>query len=835
MQVVSVSPFQVASLTWQPSGGRYALTVVAKGTFELAPGHARLAATQDVANEHDNHWNDDSSRSIYCPSDMAPFKRKADVVLVGEAFSPGGEPARSVLARLSVGTIDKVIEVACDRFFGQHGELTEGERFARMPLRYERAAGGPHGTNPVGIDREGERDRYGRMPVPNLVRPGVVVNNVNDLIEPVGFGPIASSWPTRRALLGKHAHTWSDTMWQRAPIPADIDFGFFNVAPLDQRVDELRENERIVLENLHPYEARLVCHLPGYRPRAFVERHGAARDLPMIADTLWIDTSRSICTVTWRGRINLDGPNERGRVYVGMEKPGVQLTWATVRQLAAVMAGTGIRDEQTADGIEEEHTAIGVYGAQAPAALPFRAQAGATAAPVGSRMAATPPRRSGATSAIPLVGGADAVPTWLRTDPSMRARPASAPPPSHDSAPAALEMRQSPWAQAGTAAPVSPAPAAPPATSSPPPSSSVSQTEPGPAEGSQPAAERARAASGPAFSSPPPIQPLPPVAVSTPLGAGALIPSPPAVRPPNPMEALYDAPMPMDAPSDGLAPHERVQRARAPQNEIVELIWHDSEQMSKIRSQPTWAEVLAELAKAEHDEPVDFDEAPPPEEPPDVAERRDVVAVMTRAIAVGAPGMEQAMLDSVDPNGHFDPPMVLASGKLEFPFDQLETLKATLAAVTPLIAGNKELQDTVDAVKELMQTPWLEGAGAGEVAEGLTEKVRAAFKRGDRIVDPGYLDSHTERILLERRCYQRRTLLGGKWIRALLAPSASKVKIPTYIPEALATELPMFTSFAARVIGEAHVQQDQYETHTTAIKVAAFGRVIKFTRSPQIY
>ena len=41
----------------------------------------------------------------------------------------------------------------------------------------------------------------------------------------------------------------------------------------------------------------------------------------------------------------------------------------------------------------------------------------------------------------------------------------------------------------------------------------------------------------------------------------------------------------------------------------------------------------------------------------------------------------------------------------------------------------------------------------------------------------------------------------------------------------------MFKSFAARIIAEAHVQQDQYESCDTSLKVVAFGRVITFTRA----
>ncbi len=55
----------------------------------------------------------------------------------------------------------------------------------------------------------------------------------------------------------------------------------------------------------------------------------------MTCDTLWIDTDRSMCTLTWRGQITLDHPAMEGRVVVAMEMIGRQLAWSTVEELAA--------------------------------------------------------------------------------------------------------------------------------------------------------------------------------------------------------------------------------------------------------------------------------------------------------------------------------------------------------------------------------------------------------------------------------------------------------------------------------------------------------------------
>jgi hypothetical protein len=92
----------------------------------------------------------------------------------------------------------------------------------------------------------------------------------------------------------------------------------------------------------------------------------------------------------------------------------------------------------------------------------------------------------------------------------------------------------------------------------------------------------------------------------------------------------------------------------------------------------------------------------------------------------------------------------------------------------------------------------------------------------------GYLEAHTERLLLEQRYYQKRTLLGQEWIRALLTPSgaAAGEAIPTYLPERLSKELPMFQRFRARAVVEARLQLDQFEVHPSALRVVALGRVV---------
>ncbi|UQA62403.1 DUF2169 family type VI secretion system accessory protein [Polyangium aurulentum] len=882
MEVVSVCPFRVASLVWQPRRGGWVLSVVCKATYDLAPVQARLAVEQDEPNEGDNHWDDDPARSIYSPSDLVPFKVRADVVLVGNAFAPRGEPARSIMTRLVVGSIDKSIEAFGERVFGQDGSLREGNRVSKVPLRYERAAGGPETHNPVGVRQDLPPDAYGAAPVPNLQPPGLLVASRADTITPTGYGPIAPTWPSRMEKLGAYASVLGNARWSEHPVPDDIDPSYFNCAPHDQQIDTLRDSERIVLENLHPQHARLVTSLPGLHPRAFILRPGAgAQDLAMKCDTLWIDTDRGQCTVTWRGQIGLDRPNALGRVVVAMEEPGQRLSWSDVERALTASASVQIVDEQTdATSIETLPETPGPAGRRPPplpprpGTLPFHPPSDAPAKPTSPGLDALrgmntsgvrrdesdPSARRSANTGLPFVAPSNAPPVAPAPQAAGLPRPGDASPPWL----AGARASQPSLAAASPAVPnatpfMAPAPPVAPMTPQPPPPPVPQMApqpppmapQPAPAPASLPIdspwASSASRPSGDAIAPPPAVAagamaaslagvgavaaftassqaaPLPPQGVGNAATSGVAAASNAAAA-----ASQWTTP-PADTPA--VAPAvtpARTTSYRGPTRDVVDLLWFDPKSVSSVRVHPRWKPMLDKLKPEPEDLDLDFDDTPKPKDPPEMVERRDIFAVLTRGETTDAEGIHEAIADAVTDDGTFTPPLVLVVGELQFPFDELETLKATVTAVTPLIAGDKKLKETVDTVNELLKTPWLQSSSG--VAEGLTQRVKEAFAQGNRMLPPSYLDTHTERMLLEQRHYQKRTVFGEPWLRSVLVPGGSQTSMPAYLPESLSKKLPMFQRFRARIIAEAHMQQDEYESHPAALKVVAVGRVVSLAR-----
>jgi hypothetical protein len=320
MDVRLSCPLRVATVPWQPEPGCHALCLICKATYRLEPGTAQLDPVQLAPALNDRHWNDAESRSLYAPSDLVPVKLRAEVLLVGRAVSPTGRPVDSIRTRLCVGSVDKRLEVFGARFVTPEGKLVQESKILDVSLWYERAAGGPGTANPVGV-KTNARDARGWRVLPSILPAGHRLRGPRDEIPPAGYGPIAASWPLRRSKIRSAATPFDPNGWWDEPLPRGLDLSYFNAAPADQQLGELPADVTIVLENLVARHPQLTTRLPGLRPRAMLKRRRGRRErVSMRADTLWIDSARAICTLIWRGRVELEQIDEPGRIEIVMEQ-----------------------------------------------------------------------------------------------------------------------------------------------------------------------------------------------------------------------------------------------------------------------------------------------------------------------------------------------------------------------------------------------------------------------------------------------------------------------------------------------------------------------------------
>jgi hypothetical protein len=172
----------------------------------------------------------------------------------------------------------------------------------------------------------------------------------------------------------------------------------------------------------------------------------------------------------------------------------------------------------------------------------------------------------------------------------------------------------------------------------------------------------------------------------------------------------------------------------------------------------------------------------------------------------------------------FSPPLVLTTGEVTLAFDEREVLKATLGLVAPFAASDKKLKEQCDTTRDLLESPWVATGSAGMAA--IAASLRDTFAKAPRGISPASIEAQCERLLLEQRRLQKRTLLGEEWVRAPFVPDGSEHAIPLYLPEAAAKQLPMFARFRARLLAELRLQLDQDETSDSALRAVAIGRLV---------
>lgn len=256
--------------------------------------------------------------------------------------------------------------------------------------------------------------------------------------------------------------------------------------------------------------------------------------------------------------------------------------------------------------------------------------------------------------------------------------------------------------------------------------------------------------------------------------------------------------------------------------DVNQLLWYHDQSVARFRRSPDWKPLLKDLERKPRDKDLDDPALAP--DPMQMEERREVFEILTIAPPKSFDAVQQSYFDAIREDGKFVPPLVLVAGELTLPFDELETLKATITTVSPLVTPSDEnLRASIDNAKEFLKTPGLTSAPA--VSEGLTTRIKEAFAQGRRGMPPAYVDTQTERVLLEQRSYQRRAVLGEKHLRGLLSMPGSQTPVPVYIPEEVCLKLPMYQRFRVRIIAEVNQQEDQHESHSLSLRVLALSRV----------
>jgi len=775
VRVVARGPFAVGSTIWRDAWGRLTCTVVAKATYDLTPGDSVRLDVPQPLQRGDAHWDDAPSRSVRIPGDLDPFKRAAEVVVVGSAFAAA--PAASLVARVVVGNVDKSIELFPPRAFRLDGTVEPGTPLARFSLRYERAAGGPETDNPAGID-VGRADGRGRYSVPEILPPFHPVGGPGAHVPSCGLGPLAASWPSRASLLGPEDRAWLVDP-TAAPLPPGFPAGYFQAAPPDQWLDRsLAANERIVLEALHPEMKRLVMSLAGREPRGIVAG-GAPQSIRLSADLLFVDTDRGLCTLTYRGQLQLEEGGPPVRVVVVDAPLAGELSPAEVRRIAAPADDI---ETTFVEGLGVETLSLGASGgerqAKARPVLPFARGA-----------LGRPPQPSSPDGVLPF-------------------RIPDAPPstPAVEPAPAAVAVPPLP-----VRVPPPPSSVPPPFTVAPP----VSLTAPRPPS--------ITSAAGPMLTARGPLTDTPAPTAAPPSPPRASAPSPSfdaafgGVRATSDAAAASARVAPAEAPRQRAAPPASAPVADGRRQAVVSLLCLDPAIVPRVRATKRLAAALTPRPRPRRAQQVD---EPHEKDPPD--DRRDVLRVLSCGQPSDAAEIRGALAESLEDQDDFELPLVLVAGELRPTFDEVEMLRAIVAIVQQAAGDNRKVLASLAVGQAALASPI---PLRPEATLGLVKQIEVAA--ASLSLPAGYVPAEVERLLVEGRKYKRRTLLGAPRLRAELTLLRSGEKMPLYLPEAAAISLPLLPAFPVVALCEITPREDLTEAPDEALVAVALGRVLR--------
>jgi hypothetical protein len=297
--------------------GTERIVVVVKGTFDMpASGGVLSLAEEQLDFVHaDTFTGEPGESATLYETDFAPIKPHCDVLLIGAASAPYGQPVTSLQVGMRVGDLVKQFEVIGDRYWtsGLGDPRPSSPRpFTRIPLTYDRAFGGGAPSprdpslknaflaNPVGIgyfEGSPESEILGQ-PVPNTQDPSDPVVSPRRSYQPMAFGPIGRNFAARVPLAGTYDEHW---LQEVCPfLPADFDNRYYQSAPVDQQMRYPSGGEIVQLVNLTATPLP-PCQLPDLGlPVEITHVEGQRNERAAVVDTIVLEPDAARVTIIWR-------------------------------------------------------------------------------------------------------------------------------------------------------------------------------------------------------------------------------------------------------------------------------------------------------------------------------------------------------------------------------------------------------------------------------------------------------------------------------------------------------------------------------------------------------
>ncbi len=171
--------------------------IASKATYRATPAGLRLITDDEAWPVFEEPF---VCAGVRFPAELDFRKRGIDLVVIGDAVAPGGQPVRALTVAVECGRLGHRLTVYGDRWWQDigGGELaaTEPLPFTTMPLSNDRAFGGTahwedaplaHAVNPKGRGFYLSREEAANQPLPNLEAQQVPIRRWTDQPEPAGL------------------------------------------------------------------------------------------------------------------------------------------------------------------------------------------------------------------------------------------------------------------------------------------------------------------------------------------------------------------------------------------------------------------------------------------------------------------------------------------------------------------------------------------------------------------------------------------------------------------------------------------------------------------------
>ncbi len=313
--------------------------------------------------------DDPTASPVRLEADTALLKPKADLVVIGTAYAPGGDPAASFEVGVTFQSFRRTLRVFGPRRAVYRKPARETKKevvyspplftdptpVRRVAMSFTNSYGGvaryrlpdsedvleiPCPCNPFGKGYcvQNSPEGLDGLELPQiedpaaLLTPETLVREIGapeNLPLPAGFGFYGSGWYPRVAYAGVLPHEVDrvraqvreqaaglDPEKDAAAIAMLSDFDppvlapeFFQGAAPGMAIPFPRGGESVALHNLSP-TGHLAFNLPGVRPLVTLDLGRGPEVVPMVLDTVVILPDEMRLLLTFRGRVSLGGPEQ---------------------------------------------------------------------------------------------------------------------------------------------------------------------------------------------------------------------------------------------------------------------------------------------------------------------------------------------------------------------------------------------------------------------------------------------------------------------------------------------------------------------------------------------